>query len=70
MKVGDLVKWNKAVCVVAETYESRCWRSEVDGQYGAAVNWSKIEKEPFARIYFKGSIRGVPQTDLEVMNVK
>jgi len=72
MKVGDLVRWNKAMCVVAEVYESKCWRSPSDWKTASRadkrVDWNKVENEPFARIFLKGSLVGVPQIDLEVID--
>jgi len=68
MKVGDMVKWNRQMVVVVEIYESKCWRTS-DGP--GAVNWVKIPNEPFARIYARNGVIGVPQIDLEVIkNVK
>ncbi len=61
MKVGDLVKWNGNICLVTEVYESKCWRTD---EKGKQVNWGAIPYEPFARILFEGSVRGVPQADL------
>tara|TARA_Y200000002_G_scaffold369956_1_gene364736 strand:+ start:328 stop:534 length:207 start_codon:yes stop_codon:yes gene_type:complete len=61
MKVGDLVSWNGKLVVVTEVYESKCWRTD---ERGKNVNWGSIPKEPFARILFEGSVRGVPQADL------
>jgi len=66
MKIGDLVSWNGKTCVVTEIYESKCWRTN---QHGAKINWASIETEPFARILVgDGVIRGVPQTDIEVIS--
>ena len=66
MQVGDLVRWNKKICMITEVYESKCWRTE---DMGKKVNWGEIEPEPFARILIgQGDMRGVPVTDLEVIN--
>ncbi len=66
MQVGNLVSWNGKTCVITEVYESKCWRTN---QYGATVNWAKIEPEPFARILVgDGDLRGVPIADLELLS--
>ena len=66
MKPGDLVNWNGRLVVVAEIYESKCWRTD---EKGKNVNWGEIPHEPFARIVVgDGDVRGVPQTDLEVIS--
>lgn len=66
MQVGDLVRWNKKICMITEVYESKCWRTE---DMGKKVNWGEIEPEPFARILIgQGDLRGVPVADLEVFN--
>lgn len=66
MKIGDLVKWNRKTYVVAETYESKVWRTD---KMGKKINWAQIEPEPFARILVsEGNVRGIPQVDLEVVS--
>ena len=66
MQVGNLVSCNGKTCVITEVYESKCWRTN---QYGATVNWAKIEPEPFARILVgDGDLRGVPIADLELLS--
>ena len=66
MKVGDLVRWNNLTGVVMETYESKCWRTDV---FGTSVNWGNIDPEPFARILVDGQLKGVPQADLQLVRV-
>ena len=66
MKVGDLVKWNQLHCLVVRVYESKCWRVQ---DHGSKVNWGAIDPEPFADLLIAvGKTRGVPQTDLEVID--
>ena len=62
MKVNDLVSWNGYPVVITELYESKMWRT---AEHGTAVSFKDIEPEPFARIFFKGTLRGVPLTDLK-----
>ncbi len=64
MEVGDLVRWCNNTGVIIEVYQSKCWRTDV---FGNNVNWGSIKPEPFARILVNGFIKGVPQTDLEVI---
>ena len=64
MKAGDLVKWNNRICLVTETYESKCWRTD---KMGKAINWKDIELEPFARILVDGTVHGIPQLDMSVL---
>ena len=66
MKVGDFVRWNKLHCDVVRVYESKCWRTS---EHGNKVDWNAIENEPFADVLISvGKTRGLPQTDLEVIN--
>ena len=65
MKAGDLVNWNGNICLVTEVYQSKCWRTD---ERGKAINWGKIPQEPFARILFKGDLRGIPQADLSLFD--
>ena len=65
MKAGDLVDWNGNICLVTEVYESKCWRTD---ERGKAINWGEIPHEPFARILFKGDLRGIPQADLSLFD--
>ena len=60
MKVNDLVSWNGHPVLITELYESKMWRT---ADRGIAVK--DIEPEPFARILFKSTLRGVPLTDLK-----
>ena len=62
MKVNDLVSWNGHAVLVTELYESKMWRT---AERGKAVSFKDIDLEPFARIFFKGTLRGVPLTDLK-----
>ena len=66
VNVGDFVKWNKRTCLVVRVYESKCWRVQ---DHGNKVNWGAIDPEPFAEVLIAvGQTRGLPQTDLEVIN--
>jgi len=65
VKIGDLVRWCGKICVVTEVYESKIWRTD---KMGKMVRWGEIEPEPFARILLGDELRGVPQTDLEVVS--
>ena len=62
MKVNDLVSWNGHPVLITELYESKMWRTSTQGR---AVSFNDIDPEPFARIFFKGTLRGVPLTDLK-----
>ena len=62
MKVNELASWNGNPVLITELYESKIWRTD---ERGKAVNFGSIEPEPFARIFFKGTLRGVPLTDLK-----
>ena len=62
MKVNDLVSWNGYPVLITELYESKMWRTSTQGR---AVSFNDIDPEPFARIFFKGTLRGVPLTDLK-----
>ena len=62
---GDLVNWNGRSAIVTEVYESKVWRTH---ERGTSVNFKNISPEPFARILVDGTLRGVPQVDLEVIN--
>jgi len=62
MKVNDLVSWNGNPVLITELYESKMWRTSTQGR---AVSFNDIDPEPFARIFFKGTLRGVPLTDLK-----
>mgnify|MGYP001270547231 CR=1 FL=1 len=62
MKVNDLVSWNGRPVLITELYESKMWRTAENGK---AVSFKDIDPEPFARIFFKGMLRGVPLTDLK-----
>lgn len=62
MKVNDLVMWNGQTALITELYESKVWRTSTQGR---AVNFGSIDPEPFARILFKGTLRGVPLVDLK-----
>ncbi len=68
MKVGDLVNWNGNICMVAEIYSSKVWRTHTQGK---AINWSQIEPEPFVRILSRsGTLHGVPQVDVKIIEFK
>ena len=62
MKVNDLVTWNGQTALITELYESKVWRTSTQGR---AVSFKDIEPEPFARIFVKGSLHGVPLVDLK-----
>ena len=62
MKVNDLVMWNGQAALITELYESKVWRTNTQGR---AVNFGSIEPEPFARIFVRGCLHGVPIVDLK-----
>ena len=62
MKLNDLALWNGNIVLITELYESKMWRTSTQGR---AVSFNDIDPEPFARIFFKGTLRGVPLTDLK-----
>tara|TARA_R100000234_G_scaffold32180_3_gene18963 strand:+ start:18182 stop:18391 length:210 start_codon:yes stop_codon:yes gene_type:complete len=64
LRIGDLVRYENHTAVVLEIYQSKCWRTDV---FGSSISWGNIDPEPFARILVDGILRGVPQTDLELI---
>lgn len=64
MKLGDLVSWKGKTCIVAEIYESKCWRTDV---FGNKIDWNEVEPELHARIIVGGHLFGVPAVDLELV---
>tara|TARA_Y100001937_G_C6944792_1_gene252003 strand:- start:24 stop:230 length:207 start_codon:yes stop_codon:yes gene_type:complete len=62
MKVNELVTWNGHTALITELYESKVWRT---AERGKSVSFKDIEPEPFARIYVKGTLHGVPLIDLK-----
>lgn len=62
MKVNDLVIWNGQTALITELYESKVWRTSTQGR---SVNFGAIDPEPFARIFVKGQLHGVPLVDLK-----
>ena len=65
MKVNDLVIWHGHAALITELYESKVWRTSTQDK---AVNFGAIEPEPFARIFVKGYLHGVPLVDLKPIN--
>ncbi len=72
MKVGDLVKWRTmvgrtrpiTVGIVTRVFDHKCWRTD---ELGKKVNFSQIDPELFAEVFFSGSTRRIPACDLEVV---
>lgn len=65
MNISDIVVWNEKVAIITELYESKVWRT---AELGKKVHWGAIEPEPFARILVDGVLKGVPLTDLKLIN--